>query len=209
MDTILPEFNAMDAHQPASNPFFADGEIPDSVAEASGLKHRLVFDARLSEGLGFTKDDLAANRTGEMTDSQKETVFKMNWLAILGWLIGLVFVFVTVFYLDQASDGATVPDWWENWACCLIPITLVLSMILAIKDEQGKERSAEKRSGKVMSITGAVFSVKGSNNKIMVDNQVFRLPKVTGPIFARGRHYVVYYEPESKMIVAAERIDYD
>lgn len=195
-----PELNN-NPEQPSvgANPFFADGEIPVSVAEKSGLKHRLVFDVCLSEGIGFSEQELAANRAGYLTKEQKRSMVSI-------WPMITVFLFLAVtnavLSTDETTDGTARRDTVSGLICCSLPFGLIA--ISAIVHARSRNPS-----GDVVPIRGAVFPHEYSNTRILVDGHALRLPKVTGPIFVEGDHYVIYYVPESKMIVAAERIDYD
>lgn len=190
------------------NPFFADGEIPDSVAEESGLKHRLVFDARLSEGLGFTEDDLAANRAGEMTEEQKQSFGTSPW-ETLAMMIAIIIFLAFMVISGLLAQGTPIPNWWAGVVCCLLPFAFVATFIFATMDKRFKYVLPEKPSGNINSLTGAVFPHEHTNGKIVINNHELRMPTVPGPIFVEGDHYVVYYERETKYVVAAERIDYE
>lgn len=180
------------------NPFFADGEIPDNIAQESGMKHRLVFDVRLSEGLGFTEDDLAVNRAGELTEDQLRSFEVSPWFMIAFILLMLAFLLTG----DVLETEETTRDQINGLMCWVLPFVIMAIAAFAYGRSQNP-------SGKVASIIGAVFPHEHSKLKIIVSGQEMELPKITGPIFVEGEHYVIYYVPKSKMIVAAERIDYD
>jgi hypothetical protein len=194
MENLLDNQNILNDTLSGLNPFFADGEIPDSVAEKSGLKHRLIFDSRLSKGIGFSSKELAANRDGYLTGEQMRSMGS-QWPKITVWLFLAATFFV---FADQDSFR----DLMSALICCSLPFGIIAIAGIVYS-------WLHDPSGQVASITGAVFPDLYGSARILVNGLELELPNPTGPIFVEGDHYVVYYVPETQVIVAAERIEYD
>jgi hypothetical protein len=143
-----------------------------------------------------TPDDLAANRSGRLSDAQARRLRRKAANAVLAMVVA-VLVFATIIVLVGARPIAA----WR-W----VLIVVVAGAGLAVGIYQGAKLRASARNGTVEAHTGPVtVALRGRNGwwLTVAGNRSFRLPVRfwhVGP----GLDYHVYVAPAAGLIVAME-----
>lgn len=171
----------------------ADG---DEVAEKP--KHKPEH--RLEETIGFTEEDLVANREGKMSTAQYDKLRKELRTGVFAAAALVVMGVVAFFWLTLAGPEVCAP------ALVVGAIPTLVAMFLSIRLGQ-KNRDRVLRQ--VRSVEGRVqldvtSSGQSSTLTIRVEGAKFRVNKATFLAFKNGDPYVIYYTPASKTILSAE-----
>ena len=157
---------------------------------------KLMNDSSLAAQLGFSPDDLAANRNGKLSDYQRGRLrFMLLRDTLLYGLFALVpFVILVVLLTAQSSSPFVL----------LILALLVLAFVVYIVNLQRSTRA--DLSGEVKVVTGRVDlrDVGRGIYRIGVGQQNFQVSAKVYYAFADGRFYRVYYTPNLKTILSAE-----
>lgn len=163
-------------------------------------KPKIKPEHALMYAIGFTEEDLEANREGWLSERQRAELNRQRREMLVG-IIALLVVSLFVFLIGLFS-------YRDKNASAVIPV-LVLTTGGAIyiayrwgnkdADFQGKrvefvEGRVELRLGSNKSATCSIFI---QNRAFLVSNEVFLA-------FKNGDPYVIYYTPASKTILSAE-----
>jgi hypothetical protein len=154
----------------------------------------------LQQALGFTDDDLQANRLSNLSDAQKtrlrgERFWDIVFIIVFGLIIG-------VFLLPLSNPPFIV----------LIPIAiaLIISAVFHLKIK------AQVQPGRVKSVTGKarrsahmLYNVRTASSstyyKIQIGNKSFNVAKPIYDAFAESEAYTLYYVPGSSRIMSGEK----
>lgn len=169
-----------------------------------------AHDNILASGIGFDEADLAANREGRLSEKQAERLLKARRNTVqgmVGIMVLLTVILLPLAVLGQAQTGSPQVS---------IVIGLVwlglMGLFLAII-RSGQAVQVDVRRGQVEAVRGAVqcyTSSKGESGmqyNLRVGDLTFN--RVERDAYIAFKHldaYIIYYTPQSKQIVAAERL---
>ncbi|MEL6148016.1 MAG: hypothetical protein AAFV33_24855 [Chloroflexota bacterium] len=158
----------------------------------------------LEEALNFTADDLAANRTGQLSDEQMTML--RNRAGIRGLAanaMSLVLAGVGFWLMNQS--------FWQ-WAALLFACAGALYYF----SSRGRAHAAvEVAAGEVAVVSGEVVlttdDVSGPERKVTehiltVGDEAFVISRYAFAAFEDGDHYHVYYLPEARLVLSAEPV---
>lgn len=161
------------------------------------------IDPQLMDALGFTFDDLRANRSGAMSAEQQRRLPRTcvqyeQWSNVLISLVS-AFLALVIVLIGYASDFV--------WIMLVLTILLTTYCVYFLV-VQWRRVQKDLRTGRVNTISGSVLGrfyrqdcyLKVEGTRFDVSKRVFRA-------FYRGEAYRLYYAPGSKTILSAEPID--
>jgi len=159
---------------------------------------------QLQRTLKFTEDDLNANRSGRLSDAQRErleppkvnrlvTMVIVGHMALIGGILGLI----------ALLTGEAI-----LWLVLLIVLGMAALPFVMMQNE-GNLRPVLKADilrGKVASSSGAVFLEPRSNRRVdlLIDGIAVEMSPRQAGAFQHGGEYTVYYLPQSKRLLTAE-----
>lgn len=151
-------------------------------------KHK--YEGLLMEAIGFTEDDLEANREGFLS-SEQITLLRRNRYF---WLVVACITGVAAFGLAIYSQSIL--------GCISFAATPPLFAILKILmlDEVLKGRKVESAEGYIqLDMQG-----QGTGNILIVDDITFKVSKKVFLAFKNGDPYLIHYLPKMMKILSAE-----
>lgn len=156
---------------------------------------------QLQQALKLSPADLTANRSGQLSDSQKRqlTATVSVFLMIFGFAL-VVIIGVMVASLFVVTQPLVVI------AVFSIPLYFVVRVLLNLRKSYAMRRE-EVNAGVVASVAGVaahIHMTRGSN--LMVGEEHFFVPTPILNQIEPGDSYRVYYLPRSRTFIAAERI---
>lgn len=162
----------------------------------------------LMEAIGFTEEDLEANRQGYLTKKQCVHLNKerSKWLTYSLVAAGVGFYFIVRILLDDIPFYVTVPN-----KVPIIGIILVFAGTTATHFFWKSRRfGTDLRNGETNFTEGRVqLDVDNAGRRDMyytlaIQDIVFRVKKRAFLAFKNGDPYCIYYAPHSKTILSAE-----
>lgn len=165
----------------------------------------------LMKVIGFTEDDLDANRDGYMSKKQRGALSRerQQWLKFIAIIIGGTSVLYTLFLLKSIIRGDQFPDNILIIAFICLAAAL-MSMYMGFKRSRV---NADLRKGDVYIAEGLIslYIQKIQNGQLVfyiyhadIQQQRFKLEKTVYDAFVNGEPYAIYYAPNSKTILSAE-----
>lgn len=178
------------------------------------LTPEMHFDAVLAEGLQFNQKDLSANRHGVMTLQQRQAledrIIRTHASAIV-----IVSIFVAVMILLGA--GMIVPAVITNnfghpeqsVLTIFTGLMLIISMIVLFYGfVVNKLRTPVlERDKLIMAEMGTILIPQLDRNEepyVLINKRKFRLSRYARMHFRHLDRYIIYYTPESKIVLSAE-----
>ncbi len=176
------------------------GQLLTPEEETEKLKHKPEH--MLMDAIGFTEEDLEANRQGIITDAQKvhfRREYQKSAFAFLPALVILAF-----FTIGLLSSGLL----FIQPGSIVLPF-LFFIVYLAYLSWRRQQAVDAIRRGNLESVEGRIqLNTTASNSRqlftISVQNQKFNIKKNVFLAFKNGDPYVIYYVPRSKSILSAE-----
>ncbi|MEM9953156.1 MAG: hypothetical protein AAF846_16245 [Chloroflexota bacterium] len=169
----------------------------------------------LQETLDFTDSDLKANRSGKLSQYQKDWLRelerpKLSWLSI-GAIVGIIALVLPLLINNLFDAGIVIV------MIGFIPFMLLLGLSAIKWLEEMILFSLDISRGEVESDTGIIWLSDKSHNKqddeyylhIGVDGDLLHIDRATYDILQNKMALTVYYTPRTKIIVAVERLDAD
>lgn len=162
--------------------------------------------ADLPEALGFTETELAANRAGHLTDTQKERLSKM-WRRTLNILIAVVIgvgLIATIFlYLAQENNSLIL-------YVIGIGLTVLNAVIMGIGASSYLRVSRDIRNGRAAVLEGTLrhtIRLSGRTRTYILDigSERIVVPRATFNAFEEGIGYRLYRAPATRMLLTAEK----
>jgi hypothetical protein len=159
----------------------------------------------LMEAIGFSEDDLEANRRGVLSEAQRDrlrrdrtrllalTGVALVSFAVSGWLCAGSFFYGANTSLFQVAS---------------FPFVIAIIILGVSRTQLGPWRN-DWVTGKVAALEGRVRLDIGPGNpysyyKIVVEGQTFGVRKDVFLAFKNGDLYRIYYGPNSKWLLSAE-----
>src|SRR5258708_23723012 len=166
----------------------------------------------LSHALGFSSEELTANRDGYMTKAQRRALRNAGreTAAFLGLgcgigLVVLIFLIDTMVLQPKRSDPSL-----DGIVITAFPIGM-LTGILAARNIYGRFK-ADLYKGKVEYIGGRIHlfrqgrSWQYSTYRLVIRNQVFQISKQDFEAFSDDEYYGIYFVPHSNALLSAEKL---
>ena len=159
----------------------------------------------LEAALGFSVDDLAANRAGRLSESQKQRLTR-GWRRTLWIVIGVVVLFgliaTTLLFLAQRHGSAILTG-------IGIIITIINATIVGLGAQSYLRTSGDVRGGQVATISGVVGHTIRVTGRVLtyilkVDGQEIMVSKPVFYAVEDGKAYRFYRAPASKTLLSAE-----
>lgn len=178
--------------------------MPDSVTRAS----RLVT-PKLANAIGFSREDLEANRAGRLSPVQVAVLSKSRNHHLLLALVGLpVAVAIAHFWPVLAERFWAILFWgaFDLIAAALVVVSLWGAWC----------RAQDARGGEIAVTRGLLQRHTDETNgsarrqpsyKVVVAGVQLQVPLKVFGAFADGGHYALYYAPRSRVLLAAEPLD--
>lgn len=161
--------------------------------------------AALADVLNFSDDDLAANRAGNLSDSQRARLTRgwqrTLWI-IVGLVIGLGLLATILLFLGQRNESPIL-------GVIGIIITVVNAVLVGLGAQSYLRTTSDLRGGRVNIISGVVSHTirvtgRAATYILKVDDQEIIVPKVVFFAFEDAKPYRLYRAPASKTLLAAE-----
>lgn len=163
----------------------------------------------LAKALKFTHDDLRANREGYMTQEQRKQLRRSGINVYLPAVVGAVILSIAfLFLLTLFLNGQ-----YHNQLLLLLGILgLMILWLVRFAYLQWRKLKADLEKGDVKKVAGRVrFNIFQIGNRIY--NRTVRIERerfhVSTPVllaFKNGERYRVYYAPNTKTPLSAERV---
>lgn len=159
----------------------------------------------LTEALGFSADDLAANRAGQMSAAQQQRLLR-GWRRTLWIVIGLIVLLgllaTTLLFLAQQHDSPIL-------TAIGILVTLINATIVGLGAQSYLRTSGDVRAGVVASSSGVVGHTIRVTGRVLtyvlkVDGQEIVVSKPVFYAVEDGQAYRFYRAPASKTLLSAE-----
>ena len=161
--------------------------------------------AALADVLNFSAEDLAANRAGGLSDSQRARLTR-GWRRTLWIIVGLVAGFgllaTILLFLGQRNESPIL-------SVIGITITVVNAALVGLGAQSYLRTTSDLRSGRVAIIGGVVSHTIRVTGRVAtyilkVDGQEIVVPKVVFFAFEDAKAYRLYRAPASRTLLAAE-----
>ena len=184
------------------NEFQYDGELPAEIADQleRKAKDEMRYDSELAAGLGFTPDDLAANREGVMTEWQRNALKKRT--GNKQWIYGgLLFLWCMTMFFAAVSS---VPPLAILGAS--VVFLLLVTPIVVFYYEWAFNFINDANEGVVKEYMGRVI-LDAHGCTLTIRSQRFTLSR---PAYLRFKHldyYTIYYTPRTRIILSAEPME--
>lgn len=167
---------------------------------ASVRPHPLYTQDRLLNGtLGFTNEDLAANRGGHITDRQQARLNRDcdKWKLLIGIS---VFTCLLGFVLFIQRNTVTSVFLWVVASITIVYMWLNIQKLQHdLRDKQTHVIEGQIKVGQI------AFRAQGSPGYYLkIEGMSWRIRKSPFLAFADGELYAIYYAPHSKTILSAE-----
>ena len=156
----------------------------------------------LIEAIGFSEEDLEANREGYMSEQQRRSLFRKwtPWTCFTLLFAALILPTMLPFVLEQLGTST------------LSPLTLIAAVFLVVPvyfAYKWWQLSVDMRQRLVTSVEGRVrLDLSGGGNSsqltVSIGKAKFHVKKPIFLAFKNGDPYCVYYAPRSKTILSAE-----
>jgi hypothetical protein len=166
---------------------------------------------RLKQAFPFRDEDLAANRIGKLTESQRLLLRRnKDGIACQGWGVILVFVFVMCMMITQSLTTRVSYDLGPLLLLGIIGSAILVIFIIPFGQ---MEINQDLKTEQVITRQGAIkhtfTPMKGGKAYyIVLHHTSFKL-KVTYEVyeaFLENEEYILYYTPNSLTLVAAEHV---
>lgn len=168
---------------------------------------------RFASSLGFTPEDLAANRDGALTDSQRERLHHLQRLeftssALLAPIFILFPVAVVIallyFLLRPTYDGL---EWM--WVILLVGVVFNIARFMPAGLRRWRAVQADIDAGSAAAAEGRtaikVVPVKRAKAYLLRVGKVeFPVPESMAAAFQEGERIRVYYTPDALILLSAE-----
>jgi hypothetical protein len=159
----------------------------------------------LPETLGFTPEDLAANRDGRLSEAQKARLTR-NWRRTLWIVIGLVIVCglgATILLFVGQQQGSAILSFVG------ILVTFVNAAIVGLGAQSYLRTSRDIREGRVAELSGVVshtirVSGRVATYILKLDGQPLVVSKPVFFAVEDGKPYRFYRAPASKTLLSGE-----
>lgn len=160
----------------------------------------------LSDILGFTPDDLDINRSGKLSDSQRDRLQRM-WKRTRNFVIAgfiVVALTATVFlFLGNENESLVL-------SFIGISLTVVNAAVMGVGATHYLRMQRDLREGRVAVLTGTIrhtILLNRRNRTYILDFAGERLivPRATFNAFEEGAAYHLYRSPAMKVLLTAER----
>jgi hypothetical protein len=165
----------------------------------------------LMKAIGFTQDDLDANRGGYMSKKQRAALSheRQFWLNSVAIIIGGTAILYTFILSKSIIEGSQ----FYNSLTTIAFLSVISAGLLMYMGFQRSLVNADLRKGDVYVAEGLVsLHITEYKNKIITDYQVyireqerhFNVGKAVFDAFIDGDPYAIYYAPHSKTFLSAE-----
>ncbi len=148
----------------------------------------------------FDEEDLATNRSGKLSDQQKQRFMLSTRLAVITALVGGVLMSAVMLGTWDSSSGP-VP-WWAVAMPIVLFVLMALVLFLVGRKVYGQ--------GIVQSVRGTVtFKGWGFSEQRRLEIDGLRLPfkRKYKKLFLPGIVYTIYYAPSDGTIVSTEIVE--
>ncbi|MEP7290814.1 MAG: hypothetical protein ABI835_03475 [Chloroflexota bacterium] len=159
----------------------------------------------LNEVLSFTDEDLLANRSGRLSEGQKQRLTRISrrTLAILAGIVVVVGLAATLALFFAQRNGSAV------LSLIGVLLTVINAVIVGIGAQGYLRTSSDVRGGKVTEISGVVSHTVRVSGRVAayvlkLDGQEIIVPKPVFFAVEDGKHYRFYRAAASKTLLAAE-----
>jgi len=162
----------------------------------------------LMEAIGFTEEDLAANREGYFTKRQRTRLSakQSSWI-ILAFLIAVVGLFLAMF---AVVDGVRTDATTARTVGLIFADLVVVAGLLSYIWLNWRRYNTDLRDTELRTVEGRVLldvSHQGNSGNyytVHVEDINFSINKPIFLAFKNGDPYHIYYAPHSKTILSAE-----
>lgn len=166
-------------------------------------------EAALMQALGFTPDDLAANRAGEMSEMQLYTLrLRLRRSVLIGGLLVFAGVFIAslMLFMGRHSEGGAI-----ILSLIGIGLTLCNAALLGIFVRYWLRLAADIREGRVSVTYGTLKRVikpvsrRVLNYAIRVGEAEVFVSQALFEVLAHNRSYTLYRAPNTGSLLAIEQ----
>jgi hypothetical protein len=168
-------------------------------------------DENLMAALGFTPEDLVANRQGYMTNKQRRQMKIVAWRKVIGWIIFAFFFAAMCFVGAYAMVNEGFPQ--ASGALMIACIAAGFILVSAVAILRLRQVRADLDNGDVTSISGhLVGAVRNTGRKWEMRPAFYSppialdLPQSALTTFQQGETYRVYFLPKSELVLSAEHV---
>ncbi|MCC6802480.1 MAG: hypothetical protein IT319_06325 [Anaerolineae bacterium] len=161
--------------------------------------------AALADVLNFSAEDLAANRAGNLSNSQKARLAR-GWQRTVGIIVGLVVGFgllaTILLFLGQRNESPIL-------SIIGVIITVVNAVLVGLGAQSYLRTTSDLRGGRVAVLDGVVSHTirvtgRAATYILKVDAQEIIVPKVVFFAFEESKPYRLYRAPASRTLLSAE-----
>jgi hypothetical protein len=159
----------------------------------------------LMDILGFTANDLAANRNGHLSASQEAKLWRKLSAIFAGY--GLIAMGFIVFFLYSVADASREPfnaasliSVFVSGAGSVVFLTVIIYQWSQVQQDLNK--------GQAVSVEGKValrvMETRTPRYKLQLRNLELEIPKSAYQGLTDGKIYRIYYSPKSRTILSIE-----
>jgi hypothetical protein len=182
--------------------------VSDNKVSDNRVIENKPTEARSISVLGFTADDLAANRDGKISDSQKVYLRSYRLLQARAYFVFGLFLLLIAAVPGLRYFRSTVRDGYDLLGAVVFFAFALLLIGLGVNRWRRVQKDIQ--NGVVNNANGtARLHIKRAGRghyeyKLRVEGQEFDLSKDTIAAFTEGQSYRVYYTPLSKVVLSSE-----
>jgi len=155
--------------------------------------------------MNFNAADIAANRTGELSQRQQQHFSKMRGRAIIiGGVLFFLLAFIATFLMFMGQQN-------ETWVLGFLGVLVTISnaILMGMFGRHYMRLSADLRGGSVERVSGKMNRVvrpigKVNNYHLRVDDADFVVDKDTFKLFRHEHPYHLYRAKQSGILLSAE-----
>src|SRR5689334_8069457 len=151
-----------------------------------------LLEAEFMRAVGFTPDDLAANREGVLSDYQKQQLIRQRANTLyFGVPVTVILLFMARLFLVTDLPGILFG---------LIPILFIAAMMVS-----WYRLNRDIQLNRVIGIQGNIrVDTMGRNFVLRVGDLSLKIDRAAFNAFKNDHPYMIYYVPHSKRLLSAE-----
>jgi hypothetical protein len=164
--------------------------------------------------LGFTSEDLAANQSGSLTESQRERLRRLQRLEFIsGVILGPIFILLPIAIVVAAIY--LILRYFQvdlSWLWLILLVGVIVNIARFVPNGLKRWRAVEADLAGPVATAAGRASVKTSKvrrataYRLTVGGAEFDVPESIANAFKSGAPYRIYYTPEATILLSAERL---
>ena len=165
--------------------------------------------------LGFTPEDLSANRSGSLTTSQRERMHSLRRRELFGNVIlGPIFIMVPIAVIIAAAylvlrNVYSGLEWM--WLVLLAGVVINIIRFIPNGLQRWRAVGADIENGEAVATEGRA-AVKSTRYRrataytLKIGDVSFDVPETITQVFQQGQVYRAYYTPQAMILLSAEKL---